>query len=214
MSGSITELEKKNIVVFDCEIKKGFNELATPFVPGVYRDFTEADFKEMGVSVACLWDYLTGDMKVYLDDNIELLPKRLNEADLVVGFNIGPFDLPLVKAETGVEIKAKTYDMLFYSRRSTGWKPGGRYPSGLKLDNHLEAMFGIANKKTEDAAMAPKMYQDGKWGQLISYCSADVMREKWLFEFMWSQGLVKTHAHGQKEIIKPQMVLDSKEMFL
>lgn len=199
------ELLGKNIVVYDCEIKKAFVTQ-----PGVYKSgFTREEFLDMGVSTACLFDYRTGDYSVYLDDNLSKLPERLNSADLVVGFNILGFDNPLIEHTTGQLLTAKPYDMLYYSRRSTGWKTGDRFPSGLRLDNHLEAMFGDQFKKTEDAAQAPAMFQRGELGRVISYCLADVHREKTLFEHMWKNGNVKTQTHGLRDVIRPQQVLDS-----
>jgi hypothetical protein len=193
------ELAGKNIVVYDCEIKN----------PVDNKTITWADKDKMGISVACLFDYRTMDYSVFMDDNMEELTKRLNDAELVSGFNIIGFDNPLVNATTKLQIRPDlpVYDILFHSRRSTGWDPLNKFPTGLKLDEHLKGTFGFEHKKTEDAAQAPEFWQTGQLGRLISYCLADVKREKMLFEHIWNGKQVTTPTHGSKELYNPQLAL-------
>lgn len=192
---------RRNIVVFDCEIKN--------VIDG--RNVTWNDHDKMGISVACLFDYMTGDYVTYMDDNLHELPRRLAQAELVVGFNIKGFDLPLV-AKTpeckGLPLipDSKIYDILEKSRMACGWKPGkeySRYPSGLKLDDHLRATFGPGAVKTDHGANAPLHWQNRKLGTLVSYCLADVKREKQLFDHIVNYGWVKTAAHGTKKLEVP-----------
>lgn len=201
------DLIGQNIIVFDAEIK---NEIDG-------KNVTWSTHEKMGVSVAVAYDYLTGDFNTYMDDNLGELVERIEQAEMVVGFNTLGFDIPLLSATrifgpNGGELPKKevrkdnSYDILYWSRKATGWNETARFPSGLRLDNHLEAMFGI--KKTEDGANAPIFWQQGKLGRLISYCLADVAREKRLFEHIWTHGWVKTQAHGQRTVTKPQEILE------
>ena len=181
------QLAGKNIVVFDCEIE---------------NDVISWDRKDlMGFSVGCLFDYFTGDFEVYFKEDIQRFAKRLNSADLIVGFNILGFDNELVRAQGGdllPDDQLKTYDLLLESRKAMGWTPAQRFPKGMRLDDHLEATFGAAFMKTEDGALAPKMWRDGRRGEVVSYCLADVRREKMLFEHVVTNGWAKTAAHGQR----------------
>jgi len=197
-------LNKKNIVVFDCEI---VNDVDGKTVTWDRKDL-------MGLSVACLFDYLTGDWNVYFAEDVQRLADRLNSADLVVGFNTEGFDIPLIVASGGkidpVNIRAKSYDLLIESRKAMGWTPAQRYPSGMKLDDHLSETFGHEFMKTEDGALAPKMWRDGRRGEVTSYCLADVRREKALFEHVVSQGWAATRAHGKRhfDLSKVQAIAD------
>lgn len=196
------ELSRKNIVVYDLEIK---NKFELPF--GQYRDFTVEDFLEMGISVGTLYDYYDDCYKVFMDDNLDFLTERINDADLVVGFNIIKFDNPLL-LHTSKNVKlredVKCYDILEYSRRAVGWTPGAKYyPSGLKLDHHLEAMFGHEYKKIEDSAEAPMLYQTDQIGRLTTYSIDDVKKEKMVFEHICQFGTVKTLNHGEVEVYNP-----------
>lgn len=178
----LSDLHKKNIVVFDCEIK---NTIGTNGV-------NWTTFDKMGISVACLFDYETGDNTVYLEDNLQELKNRLDRAEVIVGYNIIKFDNPLVAATLKCENTwdHKCYDMLVEVRKSTGQA----MPKGCKLDDVLHATFGI--KKTEDGAQAPIMYQNGKIGRVVSYCLADVRRERMVFEQSYLTGEVKTIVNG------------------
>ncbi len=187
------DLKGKNVVVYDCEIKRCIGDK----VDG--KEITWETHELMGISVACAYDYRSGDFNVYLDDNLHELAARLNEADLVVAFNNINFDNRLVRA-SGFTLKPdaelKNFDMLLESRKAIGWTPQKPFPKGCRLDDHLRATFGEQFMKTADGAEAPGMYQRGEMGKLISYCLADVARERALFEHIWETGTAKTQAHG------------------
>lgn len=185
-------LEGKNIVVFDCEIA---NEIDGTLVTWGRKDL-------MGFSVGCLYDYLTGDYHVYFKNDIHRLADRLNCADLCVGFNILGFDNELIRAQGGELLpddELQTYDLLVYSRMSMGWTPEQRFPKGMRLDDHLKSTFGNYFMKTEDAAQAPAMWRAGRIGEVVTYCLADVRREKALFEYVVEHGWAKTETHGKRQ---------------
>ena len=184
MERKVSDLYGKNIVVYDLEIKQVID----------HKNVTWNDFDKMGISVGCIFDYRDGDYKVYLDDNLYSLNKRLKEADIVVGFNILKFDNKLLSATLMEhEIKEeKCYDLLKEVRISTG----SHMPKGCKLDEVLKATFGLHMLKTANGAEAPIMYQDGRMGELISYCLADVRRERIVFEYAYQFGHLKTETHG------------------
>lgn len=185
-------LNGKNIVVFDCEIE---NDVDGKVVTWDRKDL-------MGFSVGCTFDYFSGDFAVFFKEDIEMLADRLNNADLIVGFNIKGFDNELIRAQGGKlwpDADLQIYDLLEESRKAMGWTPNQRFPSGMRLDDHLSATFGQSLMKTEDGALAPKMWRDGQRGRVTSYCLADVRREKMLFEHVVTHGWARTAAHGQRQ---------------
>lgn len=199
------QLAGRNIVVFDLEIK---NEIGKNGV-------TWETFERMGISVGCSFSFQTMDYKAYMDDNLGELADQLNRAELVVGFNILGFDLPLLRAELKnqkleqqIRPGLPVYDMLEHSRLAAGWKPHQPYPKGLRLDNHLAGTFGRDMMKTEAGADAPVFWQQKKLGRLVSYCLADVRREAALFRRAWDTGVFRTDTHGEKSIhLRPQDLL-------
>lgn len=161
----------KNIVVYDLEIKN--------VIDG--KKITWANHDKMGISVGVAFDYLTSEFKVFMDDNIEDLVHLLNRADVVSGFNILGFDQKLLNATCEAShIKPNSYDLLLESRLASGWTPDKRFPSGMRLDDHLQATFGREHLKT-----------------------ADVKRECMLFEHVWAERPVKTPLHGERILRHP-----------
>lgn len=186
-------LRGKNVVVYDCEIEN--------VIDG--KEVTWGTYDKMGFSVGCLYDYLSDDYHVYFRENVQELCDRLNIADLVVGFNTTGFDNKLLRG-LGGDLKPdnllKNFDILEQSRRAMGWGPDKQFPKGMRLDDHLEATFGAAFKKTADGAMAPVWWKEGKRAKVTTYCLADVKRERMLFEHIVDKGWAATATHGKRFI--------------
>lgn len=182
----------KNIVVFDLEIKN--------VIDG--QNITWADHAKMGISVGVAYFFKTDEFKVYLDDNVKELAEELNNADIVSGFNIVHFDLPLLKATTGIKSPepSQVYDLLVESRVAGTID---KFSKGMRLDDHLSGTFGQMFKKTEDGAQAPIMFQNGHHGRLISYCIADVKREMMLFDHVYRGNAIRTLNHGWRRLRDP-----------
>jgi hypothetical protein len=187
----------QNIVCFDLEIKN--------IIDG--KEITWNDHDKLGISVGVAFDYLTGEFKVFMDDNIEGLVSLLNRADIVTGFNITGFDIPCLNATCKAKFtnEKAVYDLLYFSRVASGWRPGDPYPRGMKLDDHLRQTFGEEFMKTSHGEEAPKMWQSGRLGELISYCIDDVKRECFLFEHVYANCAVKTE-HGFRKLIHPDLI--------
>lgn len=183
----------KNIIIYDLEIKE-------PIAGPVTWDRHDL----MGISVGVAFHYLTGDFKVYMDDNIAELAAHLHQADLISGFNIVGFDNKLIDATIGAKgdlarvLNLKSYDLLVESRKASGWREGQTFPKAMRLDDHLECTFGKAHMKTADGAEAPLMWKEKQLGRLISYCIDDVKRECMLFEHVWHGRPVKTPLHKER----------------
>lgn len=194
----LEKLAGKNIVVYDCEIQ---NEIDG-------KNVTWATYDKMGLAVAALYDYVDGDYKVYLEKDVDDLFSRLLEADLVVGFNIKGFDNKLIDAlknsaldltDSVLEDYLKSWDIYEHSLKAHGYI-GGVRPKGLRLDDHLKGIFGEAFAKTMDGAQAPIEWQRGNEAKVITYCLADVRREKMLFEHILIHGWVYTETHGKRYV--------------
>jgi hypothetical protein len=89
---------KNNIVVFDLEIKAVIDKVNVGW----------KDYHKMGVSVGCAYNYLTDDYSVYCDDNLLDLVEMINKCELLTGFNIIGFDIPLLEAEATKCLTSKT----------------------------------------------------------------------------------------------------------
>lgn len=183
-------LKGSNVVVFDCETVNPVDGFV----------ITWNDHAKMGLSVACMYDFKTDDFSVHLEPDVPRMVERFKTADLVVAFNSKGFDNNLLRA-LGHDIdESNHWDMLEVSRRAAGWTDGALFPKGLRLDDHLSAMFGAQNMKTTAGENAPLWWQEGRMSEVISYCLADVKRERDLFIHMMTYGWVETATHGRKFI--------------
>ncbi len=195
----------------------------------------------MGISVGVAFSFQTGDFTIHLDDNMADLWEMLVNATLVTGFNVLTFDIPLLKAEMAnlikrltpddqpgwaarratmmekldaqhAAIEAKTYDMYPVAKAGAG---ADTYDKGYRVDDLLRATWGFTAAKTGNGAFAPDLFKVGKIGELISYCVADVQRERRLFERCWYSARLR--AMGFKkgaeafQVRRPQMMLGAPE---
>jgi len=197
-SYSIETLKGKNIVVYDLEIKTPIDEC-----PHGWNGHDE-----MGISVACAYDYREGRYRLFMDDNMGELVERLNEPDtLIVAFNQISFDNKVLRACCKKQLlpddELNNYDMLHVSKIGAGLTPDARI-SGFKLDQHLKALD--LPMKTGDGAMAPLWWKGGRYGHVADYCLADVASEKALFEYFWVHGKAATaYRMEQYPIRRPEI---------
>jgi DEAD/DEAH box helicase domain-containing protein len=195
------QLKGRKITVYDLEIKRCIGE------DGITWDSHD----RMGISVGVSFDYSTGDFRTFFDDNLGELAEQINSAELVVGFNHIGFDNKLMRA-SGYSVlpdtHLKQYDILLASRKAVQERqPGQKFPKGLKLDDHLKGMFGESLMKTGHGELAPKLYQEKKWGPLVSYCIADVRRTCMVFEHIWEQQSVTTPMWGKLFVSDPKLLV-------
>lgn len=192
-------LEGRKIAVFDAEIKKRIEDCS--------KGWDSHD--EMGVSVLVIFDYATMRYRVFDDKNAAEAVAILSTYDLVVGFNTVRFDWKLIKAtwpglfpvkvanvRDGITVQSdgrisRDFDILREIWISLGLNPDKFEPrthGGYKLDD--VAWDTIQMRKTANGALAPMMFQDGRYADLVDYCLEDVRIEKTLFEFAANHGFV------------------------
>lgn len=176
--------EGKKIAVFDCEIKRRIEDCS--------KGWNSHD--EMGISVLVIFDYAEMRYRVFDDRNKVGALEILNGYDLVVGFNTVKFDWKLINASWGQRLNprhSKDYDVLREIWIAKGLNPDVFEPQthgGYKLDDVAFDTIGL--RKSGDGALAPVLFQEGRWSELVDYCIRDVQIEKELFEFVAKHGYV------------------------
>ncbi len=78
-------MSSPNIVVLDLETQKSFSEVG------------KAKLQKLKVSVVGLYDYRTEQYTCYDEKEIMAVEQRLRDVDLLIGFNIRRFDLPVLE---------------------------------------------------------------------------------------------------------------------
>ncbi len=131
------------------------------------------NYKAIGISVAVVWDIdadkwyvFTGQPHIEGTNPLSKLPQLLN-GNNIIGHNILGFDIPLVKAVAGDFKPGKFSDFWRVIYDLTGDK--------IKL-NDLAYYAGVG-QKTMHGREAPRLWQLGKYDDVIEYCKDDVLIE-------------------------------------
>lgn len=183
-----------SIVIFDCEIIKAIPpKNASERIPGIEYCEGWRDFKNMGISVICAYDYVEDRYRVFERDNFDELQELLVIRKTIVGFNSIGFDAPLCEAN-GIAVPVLTtehYDILAEIWEGAGLEREFRYPShvGFSLDACCKANFGT--EKSGHGALAPVDWQQGKYGKVIDYCLNDVRLTKQLLDQIITHGYIR-----------------------
>lgn len=138
------------------------------------------DFEGMGIACVCAWDWMERAPRVFMMDNFSelaaLVQHQADQGQKIIGYNNQHFDDPLLAAN-GIHVPAEcSYDLL-----KEIWTAAGM-PTEFCADTHkgygLEAVAqanGVdITDKRHSSALAPKMYQEGKYGHVIDHCLTDV----------------------------------------
>ncbi|MCX6791924.1 MAG: ribonuclease H-like domain-containing protein [Candidatus Gottesmanbacteria bacterium] len=160
-------------VIFDCETQKLFNEISG------------TDPGALGISVVSLYvrtvdDFqreLTGTMRSFWKDELYNMWKYFSGAQRIIGFNSVKFDVPALKkySPTGFE-KLPHFDIMKIVRDTLGFS--------LSL-NHLASQT-LGKYKSDVGTNAVVYWKKGdaeSLAKLKSYCEADVLLTKNLYDF-------------------------------
>jgi DEAD/DEAH box helicase domain-containing protein len=161
-------------VILDVETKKTFDE-----VGGYFPDRLEISF--VGV---CVREGLTGvgTMQSYFEADLPKLFPLLEEADVIIGFNVDGFDMQtFVPYYSGDITKIPTLDLMLRIKDSVGHRIG--------LDAVAKETLGIG--KTGDGLDAIKYFKNGQLDELRKYCLQDVAVTRDIYDFGLQKGQVK-----------------------
>ncbi len=162
----IATLDEKTLF-YDCEIKN----LIEPW-EGYKSCKGWQDFKGMGIAVIGTFSLEKG-YYCFFDSELKDFENFAQSFEQVVGFNSINFDDRLLLAN-GVRIQTN-YDLLEKVRYASG-QPR-KYVRGLTRAGYSLEALAKANlrfAKTGSGALAPKLWQEGRIGQVIDYCLNDV----------------------------------------
>lgn len=153
----------KNIVVFDLETRRSFQEVGG-----------RHNIPRLGLSVAVTYSTTDAEYHHYTEETVDELIEELKAADLVVGFNVISFDYQVLTAYTDHPLrKLPTVDMLDDIYRTLGFR--------LSLDALATATLGVG--KSADGLQAIRWWRQGKMQELFDYCQQDVEVTRRLYEF-------------------------------
>lgn len=173
-------------VILDVETKKTFDE-----VGGYFPDRLGISF--VGVNVRHGFGE-AGEYQSYFEQDLPKLFPLLEQADVVVGFNIDGFDMPTFTSYYSGDIsKIPTLDIMLRIKDVVGHRIG--------LDAVAKETLGIG--KTGDGLDAIKYYQTQQWEKLEKYCLQDVKVTKEILDYGYSKGEIKFRNKWNRLITTP-----------
>lgn len=129
---------------------------------------------KLSVSMVCIYSYKEGKFFSFTDSELEGLWPYIDAADVLVGFNIRHFDLPVLARHYPGNIEAlPVFDLLEAVKSVLGFR--------LKLDTLVQATLGTA--KSGSGLDAVRWYREGQIEKVRQYCIQDVAVTRDLFEY-------------------------------
>lgn len=160
----------ERIVVFDLETQRSFNEVGG-----------RAHIARLGVSLAVVYEYADRAFHVYHAHEVPQLVAALEQADVVVGFNVLRFDYLVLAGVVGRPVRPRhTIDMLADIHSRLGFR--------IELDSLASSTLGI--RKSADGLQALRWWREGRIDLIRDYCMQDVDITRRLYEFGRDNGYV------------------------
>jgi DEAD/DEAH box helicase domain-containing protein len=179
-----TKAETKTgpILVFDLE-----TQLSAEDVGGW------GNIEKMRLAVGVTLDIATNKVRIYYEEDAQNLIQALQQAELVIGFNLHRFDYAVLKPY-GLEhpFQIRTLDILKHIEEVLGHR--------LSLDVLCEAT--LETKKSADGLQSIEWFKQGKLDLVAEYCQNDVKLTRDLYLFGKNNGyiLYNHKQHGSTRI--------------
>jgi RNase H-like protein len=135
---------------------------------------TISDPKKLGISVVGIYDFADNKLKTFFESELNLLYKILENASLVIGYNINTFDMQVLQGYYyGDMTQFKTFDLLDDIRLKIGRR--------LALNDLIKATLNKG--KTGHGLQAVEFFKEKRFDELKQYCMDDVALTKELFDY-------------------------------
>ncbi len=148
-------------------------DLETQFSAADVGGWQNAHRMLVAIGVVCYLE--EGRLESFGESEIGSLIERLENADLVVGFNIARFDYKVLSGYTGVDYRRtlSTLDLLEEIHKKLGFR--------LSLDHLANATLGVS--KSADGLQSLEWVKEGRLDLVEEYCRRDVeiLRDLYLF---------------------------------
>ena len=132
--------------------------------------------------IACIYDSETDKYSSYTQEQLKDLWPILEKADLLIGYNSDSFDIPILNQYYSVDLsKIASLDLLSEIKDSLGKR--------IKLDHVAEATLG--RKKTGHGLEAMEWWKQGRYDDVIKYCTEDVRITKDIYDYALKNGILK-----------------------
>ena len=160
-----------NHIVLDIETKNLFSDVGG-----------KENLTKLSLSVAGVFSYSDNAFKTFTESEMPLFEDLLRKTNLIIGFNIDHFDLPVLQKYLSVDLgKIPTFDIM----NEVVSKMGHR----VSLDDLVSNTLG--KRKSANGLMAVQYWREGRIDELKKYCLDDVRLTRDLYEHGLKNGEIK-----------------------
>lgn len=159
-----------NTLVIDIETEKDFREVGG-----------KQNMHLLGVTVVGAYQYANDVFYAYEKEEFSQLEGVFASTQLLIGFNIRHFDIPVLQPHTKFDLgQLEVLDLMDDVERALGFRMG--------LDNLSRATLGVG--KSGVGLEAIDWWREGKKDKVKEYCLQDVRLTRDLYEFGKKNGFV------------------------
>jgi DEAD/DEAH box helicase domain-containing protein len=171
----------KDTVVIDIETKNTFLEVG--------RD----NFGGLEISLVGLYSYNQDKFLAFEENQLDEVGEILKNTQLIIGFAISRFDLPVM---------AKHYDFDLFAIPRIDLLDEIEYITGKRIGLDILAQTNLGIGKNGSSMEATVLYKEGRIEELKKYCLNDVKITKELYELAKKQGHLMVPQKNQPQPIK------------
>ena len=163
------------------------------------REFNEVEGRKperLGVSVAGVYSYADDRYEAYLEPDLATkLAPRLQSAELIIGFNIRRFDMPVLQPYLSFPVATlPLLDIMEEVVKNLGHR--------LSLEAIAQATLGRG--KSGSGLDALRWFKEGRFDLITKYCLDDVKLPKEVYEYGKEHGrLFATSRFGPEKLQIP-----------
>lgn len=160
-----------NHIVLDIETQNLFSDVGG-----------KENLTKLSLSVAGVFSYANNSFLTFTESEIPHFQNLLKTTDLIIGFNIDHFDLPVLQKYLSVDLKTiPTLDIM----NEVTSKMGHR----VSLDDLVSSTLG--KRKSANGLLAVQYWREGRIDELKKYCLDDVRLTRDLYEHGLKNGEIK-----------------------
>lgn len=160
-----------NHIVLDIETQNLFSDVGG-----------QENLTKLLLSVAGVYSYADKNFHTFNEQEMPLFEKMLEKTNLIIGFNINHFDLPILQKYLKVDLsKIPVLDIMNEVVNAVGHR--------VKLDDLLTNTLN--QQKSANGLLAVQYFKEGKLDELNKYCLDDVRLTRDLYEHGTQNGEIK-----------------------
>lgn len=160
-----------NHIVLDIETQNLFSDVGG-----------KENLAKLLLSVAGVYSYANNSFLTFTENEMPQFVKILEKTDLIIGFNINHFDLPVLQKYFSFDLnKIPVLDIMTEVVNGVGHR--------VSLDDLVSNTLG--KKKSANGLLAVEYWREGRINELKKYCLDDVRLTRDLYEHGLENGEIK-----------------------